>query len=100
MAKELKVAGRMKVSSLKKDFKEAFGVNIRIYNGVKFADDDATLASIRAEGVKAGDIEVVAQTKVGNVEKAFLEKMGIKIQIEDKKGDLADNNVTLGSLSK
>lgn len=100
MAKELKVSGRMKVSTLKNDFREAFGVGIRIYNGKKFADDDATLASIREEGVKGGDISLVGQTKVGNVEKAFKEQMGITIQVEDKQGELADNSVTLGSLSK
>lgn len=46
----LKVSGRQKVKSLKEAFKKEFGVSIRVYNGKKFADDDATLASIRAEG--------------------------------------------------
>ena len=100
MAREIKVSGRMKVATLKKDFKEEFGVEIRVYNGKRFADDDATLASIRAEGTKGGDIPLVGQTKVGNVEKAFKEEMGIKIQVEDKTGELADNGVTLGSLAK
>jgi len=98
MAKGIKVSGRMKVATLKKDFEETFGVKIRVYNGKKFADDDATLASIRAKGVKGGDISLVAQTKVGNIEKAFKEQMGIAIQIEDMDGDLANNKVTLGSL--
>jgi len=100
MAKNIKVSGKMKVSTLKKDFKEAFGAGIRVYNGKKFADDDATLASIRAKDAKGGDISVVGQTKVGNVENAFKKEMGITIQIENKEGGLADNNVTLGSLSK
>jgi hypothetical protein len=34
------------------------------------------------------------------VEKQFLENLGIKVQIEDDKGDLADNNVSLASLKK
>jgi len=100
MAKQVKVSGQMKVATLKKDFKEAFGAGIRIYNGKKFADDNATLASIRAKDAKGGDISIVGQTKVGNVENAFKEEMGITIQIENKDGELADNNVTLGSLSK
>ena len=100
MAKQVKVSGQMKVATLKKDFKEAFGAGIRIYNGKKFADDNATLASIRAKDAKGGDISIVGQTKVGNVENAFKEEMGITIQIENKNGELADNNVTLGSLSK
>ena len=99
MAKEVSVSGRMKVGTLKKDFKEAFGVNIRVYNGKKFADDDATLASIRAEGApKSGEVKIVGQSKVKTVEDAFKKELGITIQIEDKKGGLADNAVTLGSL--
>jgi hypothetical protein len=100
MKNELKVSGRMKVSTLKKDFLDTFGIGIRIYNGKKFADDDATLASIREEGIKSGEFSLAAQTKVGNAEKYFKEQMGITIQIEDQKGELADNTLTLGSLSK
>ncbi len=97
---EIKVSGRMKVGTLKKEFKNEFSVAIRVYSGKKFADDDATLASIRAKDAKGGDVKLVGQTKIGNVEKAFKEKMGITIQIEDKDGSLADNGVTLGSLAK
>jgi hypothetical protein len=38
MAKELKVDGRMKVGSLRKSFKEIFGVGIRVYKGQRFSD--------------------------------------------------------------
>ncbi len=97
----LKVSGRQKVKSLKEAFKKEFGVSIRVYNGKKFADDDATLASIRAEGASGGgDFEVHGNTKVGNVEKQFKSDLGITIQIENAAGALADNNVTLGSLKK
>ncbi len=44
---DLKVTGRMKVKSLKKAFLKEFKLSIRIYDGRSFADDDATLASIR-----------------------------------------------------
>jgi hypothetical protein len=30
---ELTVSGRMKVKTLKKDFQEAFGASLRVYNG-------------------------------------------------------------------
>lgn len=35
-----------------------------------------------------------------NVEKQFLESLGIKVQIESADGQLADNNITLASLKK
>lgn len=96
----LNVSGRQKVKTLKDAFKKEFGVSIRVYNGKKFAADDATLASIRADGASGGEFEVHGNTKVGNVEKQFKSELGITIQVEDASGALADNNVTLASLKK
>ncbi len=96
---ELKCNGRTKVKTLKTSFKETFGVGIRIYNGARFADDDATLASIRIEK-KEGELKISGNMLVGNLEKKFLEMIGIKVQIENKDGGLADDSKTLGSLSK
>lgn len=97
----LQVNGRLTVKSLKEKFKSEFGASIRVYKGAKFADDSATLASIRkADAPKAGDFEIHGKTKVGNVEKQFEEALGIKVQIESADGQLADNNVTLASLKK
>ena len=86
MAKEINVAGRMKVKTLKKDFNEVFNAGIRVYNGKKFANDDATLASIRSDDAKGGGIKIHGRTKVSNVEKMFKEQMGITIQIENRDG--------------
>ncbi len=97
----LSVDGRKKVKTLKEEFKNEFGVSIRVYKGVKFADENATLASIRKEGAaKTGEFKVHANTKVGNVEKQFLESLGIKVQIEAADGSLADNDLTLAQLKK
>jgi hypothetical protein len=53
---EIALKGQMKVKTLKAEFKEAFGSTLRVYKSVTckgaFADDEATLASIRAEGAK------------------------------------------------
>lgn len=97
----MKVSGRKTVKSLKEEFKKEFGVSVRVYKGKKFADESATLASIRAEGApSSADFEVRGNTKVGNVEKQFKDALGITIQIEDAAGGLADNSVTLSSLKK
>lgn len=56
----LSVDGRKKVKTLKEEFKNEFGVSIRVYKGVKFADENATLASIRKEGAaKTGELKIV-----------------------------------------
>jgi hypothetical protein len=98
MAGDLRVDGRMKVDTFKEDFAEAFGVTIRVYKGSRFADGSVTLSSIRSEGSKGGTVSINGKTHVKNVEKMFEEEMGIKVQVEDKEGKLADNNVSLSSL--
>lgn len=91
--------GRTKVGTFKKDFLEAYGVGIRIYDGVKFADESVSLASVRTEK-KSGKITINAKMLVGNLEKKIMDELGVKVQIENKNGKLADNSVTLVSLGK
>ena len=102
---EFKLDGRMKVKTLKANFKENFGGTLRVYKSVTckgaFADDDATLASIRAEGAKGGELVVKGNMQVGNFEKKVAELYGIGIQVataDDSK--LADNGITLTASGK
>ena len=98
MAKELKVDGRMKVATLKAKFKEIYGIGIRVYYGKRFADDNVSLTSIRDESAKGGNVPIHGRTKIGNVEKMFKEQLGIRVQIENSTGDLADNNISLAQV--
>ena len=102
---EIKLTGNMKVKSLKADFKEAFGATLRVYKSASckggFADDNATLASIRAEGAKGGELKIVGNMQVGNFEKKIAELYGIGVQVanaDDSK--LADNDITLVAAGK
>ena len=98
---EINIDGRMKVNTLKSQFKSAFGSTLRIYNGVKFADDEATLASIRKGDAKGGEFKVGGQMQVGNFEKKFMETFGIKVQVATKDdSELADNSATLVGAGK
>ena len=101
MAKELKIDGRMKVKTLKSQFNAAFGATLRVYKGKKFADDDATLASIRGEGAKGGELTVGGNLKVGSFENKVKELYAIEVQVatpDDSK--LADNSITLVAAGK
>lgn len=102
---EIKLIGQMKVKTLKADFKKAFGGTLRVYKSPSckggFADDNATLAAIRAEGAKGGELNIVGQMQVGNFEKKIAEMYGIGIQVanaDDTK--LVDNSLTLGAVSR
>lgn len=98
---DFSIDGRMKVKTLKKQFKDAFGATLRVYKGVGFADDDATLASIRAEGAKGGEVKVVGNMKVGNFEDKMKEVFGIKAQVANADDSaLANNSVTISAAGK
>ena len=98
---DFNIDGRIKVKTLKAQFKEAFGATLRVYKGPGFADDNATLASIRAEGAKGGEVKVVGNMKVGNFEDKIKEVFGIKVQVATKDDSaLADNGLTLSAAGK
>ncbi len=71
----------MHVNTLKAQFQEEFGLSIRVYDGRSFADESATLASIRKGDCKGGDFSPKKNTKVGNLEDKFMELFGLKTQI-------------------
>ena len=102
---DFKLDGRMKVKSLKAEFKKCFGASLRVYKSATckgaFADDNATLASIRAEGKAGGELVVGGNLRVGNFEKKIAELYGIGVQVanaDDSK--LADNDATLVAAGK
>ena len=98
---DFSISGKMKVKTLKANFKEEYGSTLRVYNGKKFADDDATLASIRKEDAKGGEVKINGKMLVGNFEKKILEEFGIVIQVatpDDSK--LSDNSLTLTASGK
>jgi len=95
------ISGKMKVKTLRKDFKEAYTSTLRVYNGARFADDDATLASIRKGDTKGGEVGVNGKMLVGNFEKKIFEEFGIKVQVATADNlKLVDDKVTLTQSGK
>jgi len=77
----MKISGKMKVKTLKSQFKEEFGLTLRVYDGRSFADDESTLASIRKGESKGGEFSPRKNLKVGNFEDKIMEMFGIKVQV-------------------
>ncbi len=102
--KELKITGNMKVKTLKKDFKKAFGASLRVYNGARFANEGATLASIRkvsTKEMKTGDFFVNSRTTVDDFEKKIEKTFGIKVQVANRDDTaLSKNSLTLSEAGK
>ena len=101
---ELKIYGQTTVRKLKEDFNKAFGLTLRVYTSTTqraFADEKATLASLRAEGKKGGEIKCGPNKKVGNFEKEFEDLFGIGVQVAiADNSKLVSNDLTLAAASK
>ena len=101
---DLSLDGRMKVKTLKANVKKAFGESLRVYTTTTCktpADDEKTLAALRAEGYKGGELVVGGNLRVGNFEKKIAELYGIGVQVADKDDKkLADNDATLVAAGK
>lgn len=102
---DLKIDGRMKVKTLKANFKKEFGATLRVYKSITckgaMADEEATLSSLRSADAKGGEVTVGANKRVGNFEKEFAAAFGIGVQVADKADkNLADNDGTIAAAGK
>ena len=93
----------MLVKNFKAAFKDEFGVAIKVHQGISYghyADEDATVASIRSDKVvnPNGIVSLHGNMTVRTAEDSVRESLGFRIQILDKDGTNADNNARLSSL--
>lgn len=101
---DFNIDGRMKVKTLKANFKKAFGSTLRIYttkNCKAIADDEATLSQIRDPKAAGGALSVKGNMKVGSFETKLSDLYGIGVQVadvDDKK--LVNNDLTLTASGK
>lgn len=105
---EFEVEITMKVTDLTKQFKNKFGLSLRIYKGKKLADDGRmtlktldqriTQTSVNFDSKK---MKIKATQKVLDVENLFLENFGIVVQIADiENKKLLANDITLGDAKR
>jgi hypothetical protein len=95
---EFNISGRMSVERLQNQFKEEFGLTLRVYKGNNFADSKATLASISEKKVE--DVSCIGSIQVGNFEER-MQNVGLKVQVAT--GDntqLVNNKYTLNEANK
>lgn len=101
---DFNIDGRMKVKTLKANFKKAFGSTLRVYTTKackQFADEEATLSDIRDPKAAGGKLSVGGNTQVGTFENKLSALYGIGVQVanaDDSK--LVDNKLTLTASGK
>lgn len=99
---EFNINGRMTVSSLRKQFKDAFGATLRVYKGPKFAPENATLASIRSgENVKGGELTCRGNLQVGNFEAKMKDMFGITVKVANPDNTkLVSGDITIAAAGR
>jgi len=101
---EFSLDGRKTVKGLKEDFKKTFGASLRVYttpNCKAFADEKATLASLRAKGKEGGSLVVKGNRTCGSFEKAIADMYGIGVQVANPTDSaLAPDDITLSAAGK
>jgi hypothetical protein len=101
---EFNISGRMLVKTLRNNFKNEFGLDLRVYKGNQFADEEATLASLSDKKVE--DFACRSNMLIGNFETSFKEATGLKVQVallpdtDQAPGALLNNAFTLGEASR
>ena len=93
------ITGRMSAKTVKRNFKETFGGTLRILKNGKPVDDGATMASLKAEGCKGGELELKGNTKVAGMKKKVDDLYGIDVQVYDVDDNkTVDDSLTLASV--
>jgi len=101
---DFNISGRMSVAGLQNQFKDVYGLELRLFKGQRFADSKATLASLSDK--KVDDFECNGNTKVVNFEARFEEATGLKVQVATlpnatvEPGVLVNNAFTLSEASR
>src|SRR6056297_1956942 len=98
----MKVSGKMSVGRFEEEFMKEFGVKIEIKVGGEFADNKATLASLRPKdfkGPKKAEVGFSGKTLVKNVKRKINTYFGVDCDLyyEDK---IAPDDITLASVRK
>lgn len=75
---EIKVDGRLLVSTLCARFKEEFGGTLRVYKGNKCCDGSEKVSEL---ATATGAYECRGSKTVGGFEKDLMEKFGLKVQV-------------------
>lgn len=101
---DLRIDSRMKVKTLKANFKKAFGATLRVYTTATCkspADNEATLGTLMTAGAKGGEATFGSNLRVGNFEKKVTEMYGIGVQVANSTDTkLSDNTITLAAAGK
>jgi len=100
------LAPNKKIKSIQAEFKQNFGLTLRVYKGKMLADSEMTFAQLNAKTskeVKASntDLEIKSNMNIGDFEELINEHFGVTIQVANEFNTYCVNNkYTLGQASR
>ena len=101
-AADFDISSQMMVKTLQKDFKQNFGLSLRIYEvGTGFAPPDKRIGNINQVNTKADGFKIKATWKAKEVNQKFLEVFNLKVRVSDLEDDhLIPEDLTLGAAAR
>ena len=105
-AKDFHISPNKKVKSIKSEFKNNFGLTLRVYKGKQFADDNMTFAGLNQKTTKDihsknEDLSIKASMNIGDFEKLVDQHYGLTVQVANEFDTYCINNkYTLGQASR
>lgn len=103
---DMEISGNLKVGTLQSNFKSNFGLHLRVYKGVRFANPDHTLAKLNRGTSKkinttASGFKLKANMTAKKVEELFDSHFGLKVNVAELYNRaLTPNHYTLGEASR
>ena len=100
------LAPNKKIKSIQSEFKQNFGLTLRVYKGKMLADSEMTFAQLNAKTskeVKASntDLEIKSNMNIGDFEELINKHFGVTIQVANEFNTYCVNNkYTLGQASR
>jgi hypothetical protein len=105
-AKDFHIAANKKLKTIQAEFKENFGLTLRIYKGKQLADSEMTIAGLNKKTsneihAKSSDLSIKASLNIGEFEKLIENHFGLTIQVANEFDTYCVNNkYTLGQAAR
>lgn len=105
-ASDFSIAPNKKIKTIQKEFKDNFGLTLRVFKGNQHADGELTIAGLNRKttakvNAAQEDLKIKASTPIASFEEQMMSHFGLKVQVADEFNIyLVENHYTLGQASR
>lgn len=105
-AKDFHISANKKLKTIQSEFKDNFGLTLRIYKGKQLADPEMTFAGLNKKTsseihTKSSDLSIKASMNIDEFEKLIRDHYGLTIQVANEFDSYCINNkYTLGQAAR